>query len=91
MNQPIARFKCGSCEAAIFENEIKRNGNTVMVKKTAIQKRYKADDDTWKSTYSLDINDIPKMILALTKAYEHLVVREESKIDLMTEELITDE
>ena len=86
MAQPEKRFKAGSCEAAVFENEIKRNGDTVRVKKVAIQKRYKAQDDTWKSTYSLDVNDIPKMMLALSKAYEYLVVREDSLIEEVTVE-----
>ena len=86
MAQPEKRFKAGSCEAAVFENEITRNGDTVKVKKVAIQKRYKAQDDTWKSTYSLDVNDIPKMMLALTKAYEYLVVREDSLIEEVTVE-----
>ena len=86
MAQPEKRFKAGSCEAAVFENEIKRNGDTVRVKKVAIQKRYKAQDDTWKSTYSLDVNDIPKMMLALSKAYEYLVVREDSLNEEVTVE-----
>jgi len=29
--------------------------------------------EEWKTTYSLDINEIPKAILALSKAYEYLV------------------
>ncbi|MEE4264861.1 MAG: hypothetical protein V2I56_19410 [Desulfobacteraceae bacterium] len=74
MAQPERRFRCGSCEAAIFENEIERDGVKRSVKKTAIQKRYKAKDDEWKSTYSLDTHDIPKMILALSKAYEYLML-----------------
>ena len=86
MAQPEKRFKAGSCEAAVFENEITRNGDTVRVKKVAIQKRYKAQDDTWKSTYSLDVNDIPKMMLALSKAYEYLVVREDSLNEEVTVE-----
>lgn len=86
MAQPEKRFKAGSCEAAVFENEIKRNGETVRVKKVAIQKRYKAQDDTWKSTYSLDVNDIPKMMLALSKAYEYLVVREDNLNEEVTVE-----
>ena len=86
MAQPEKRFKAGSCEAAVFENEITRNGDKVRVKKVAIQKRYKAQDDTWKSTYSLDINDIPKMMLALSKAYEYLVVREDSLNEEVTVE-----
>ena len=79
MAQPEKRFKAGNCEAAVFENEITRDGNTVNVKKVAIQKRYKSNDE-WKSTHSLDKNDIPKMMLALSKAYEYLTLRED-KID----------
>ena len=80
MVQPEKRFKADSCEAAVFENEIIKDGNTVVVKKTAIQKRYKTQNDEWKSTYSLDRNDIPKMMLALTKAYEYLTLRDD-KLD----------
>jgi len=65
MTQPLTRFRCGGCEAAIFENQIKRNGKSVMIKKTAIQKRYKAADDTWKSTYSLDISGQKKSLSKL--------------------------
>ena len=86
MAQPEKRFKAGSCEAAIFENEINRDGNKVIVKKVSIQKRYKTQNDEWKSTHSLDQNDIPKMILALSKAYEYLTLRED-KDEIAVEEL----
>ena len=87
MAQPEKRFRCGSCEAAIFENEITKNGEVIIVKKAAIQKRYKSKDDEWKSTYSLDVNDIPKMILALTKAYEYLAMGEKNSNEILIEEL----
>ena len=67
MGKPEKGFKCGSCEAAIFVNEINRNGQAVSIKKAVFQKRYKDQDGQWKSTGSLDINDIPKAILALSK------------------------
>ena len=87
MAQPEKRFKAGSCEAAIFENEIVRDGHTVTVKKAAIQKRYKTQDDEWKSTYSLDKNDIPKMMLALLKAYEYLTLSDHDTDDIKVEQL----
>jgi len=87
MSKPEKRFKCGSCEAAIFENEINRNGKTVKLKKAVIQKRYKTANDEWKSTYSLDKNDIPKMILALSKAYEYLMMGVESRGDEVQTEI----
>ena len=73
MPKPEKRFQSGGIEASIFENEIQHNGKTVKVKKVVFQKRYKSAEG-WKSTYSLDINDIPKAVLVLSKAYEFLVL-----------------
>ena len=81
MARPEKRFRCGRCEAAIFENEILSAGNVLKIKKVAFQKRYKAADGEWKTTYSLDINEIPKAILALSKAYEYLVLGNETEGD----------
>ena len=72
MAKPEKRFRCGGCEAAIFENEIVRNGKTIKIKKVSFQKRYKDGDGEWKSTSSLDQNDIPKAMLVLSKAYEYI-------------------
>jgi len=79
MPKPEKRFRCGGCEAAVFENEINRDGKTGKIKKVSFQKRYKSNDGEWKSTHSLDINEIPKAILALSKAYEYLVLGESSE------------
>jgi hypothetical protein len=73
MSEPEKRFKCGGCEAAIFENEIMKNGNVFKIKKAVIQKRYKSNDGEWNSTHSLDINDIPKMALVLLGHFVHLL------------------
>ncbi len=74
MAKPEERFRCGACEAAVFQNEIERAGKTIKLKKVSFQKRYKNTDGDWKSTYSLDVNEIPKAILVLSKAYEYLVL-----------------
>ena len=77
MTKPEKRFQSGGIEASVFENEIQQNGKTLKIKKVAFQKRYKSAQG-WKTTYSLDINDIPKAILVLSKAYEHLVLNSDS-------------
>ena len=74
MAKPERRFRCGSCEAAVFENERDVNGKKVRFKKVSFQKRYKDPEGAWKSTHSLDTNDIPKAVLVLSKAYEYLVL-----------------
>ena len=35
-NQPVARFQHGSITASIFENEVKKNGNSFTVSKVGI-------------------------------------------------------
>ncbi|MGV8081006.1 MAG: hypothetical protein AB2L22_13230 [Syntrophales bacterium] len=72
MAKPEKSFKCGGCEAAVFENEIIKSGKAASIKKVVFQKRYKSADGEWKTTHSLDVNEIPKAILVLFKAYEHL-------------------
>ena len=75
MPKPEKRFRCGGCEAAIFENEISRGTQIVKIKKVSFQKRYKSADGEWKSTSSLDINEVPKAMLVLSKAYEYLTCK----------------
>lgn len=66
MGKPVKSFKCGAVEAAIFENQTAKG----VMRNTVLSKRYRASDGEWKSTNSLGINDIPKAIKALDKAYE---------------------
>ena len=76
MAKPEATFKGGGCNASVFENQITRNGKTVTLKKVSFQKRYKDSDGQWKSTASLDVNDIPKAILVLSETYRYLVLQD---------------
>jgi len=70
---PVARFNAGAIQVAIWENEGKEG---VPFNSVSIQKRYK-DGEQWKSTNSMKMNDVPKAIVALQKAYEHLALKEE--------------
>jgi hypothetical protein len=75
MAQPEKRFKCGACEVSIFDNIITtKDGREVNVKKVSFQRRYKNSDGEWKTTQSLDVNDIPKTRLALYEAYKYIVL-----------------
>ena len=71
-NQPITKFKHGTVEAAIFENEIKKNEKSFTIKKVVLHKRYLDRNDKWQNTSSLDVNDVPKAVVALTKAYDFM-------------------
>ena len=75
-DQPVKKFKCGTIEAAVFENEVGKSGKTFSVRKVVFQKNYLDRNNRWQSTSSLDFNDLPKAILALSKAYEFLAMAE---------------
>ena len=78
-NQPVAKFKHGSVEAAIFENEIKKDGKTFTVCKVVFQRSYLDKNDNWQTTSSLDLNDVPKAMLVLSKAYEFMTRSDTAK------------
>lgn len=77
MAEPEKTFNQGSCRAAVFANEIKQNGKTAIVRNVAIQKRYKDKDGNWQNTNSFGVNDLPKLVLIATKAYDYLTLKKE--------------
>ena len=78
MSKPETVFKVGAVRASIFRNVIKKNGKSISLPKVVIEVRYKDKDGQWKGTNSLSLNDLPKAILALQKAYEYLMEHKDS-------------
>lgn len=73
MSSPKEVFRVGSVNASVFENTIVKDGKTMVIPKVVLQVRYKdKTSGEWKSTASLSLNDIPKAISALQKAYQML-------------------
>ena len=73
MSKPETVFKIGAVRASVFQNIIEKNGQSIKLPKVVIEVRYKdKTTNQWKGTNSMSINDIPKAILALQKAFEYL-------------------
>jgi len=77
MAKPEKVFKVGAVRASIFRNTIEKNGQTIPLPKVVIEVRYKDKAGQWNGTNSLSLNDLPKAILALQKAYEYLMEHRE--------------
>ena len=73
MSKPETVFKVGAVRASVFRNTIEKNGQRLDLPKVAIEVRYKDKSGQWQGTNSLSLNDLPKAILALQKAYEYLM------------------
>lgn len=64
--------RVGGIEVTIWRNTAGNGFATV-----TLQRNYKDKNDQWQKTQSLRVNDVPKAILALQKAYELLVLKED--------------
>ena len=73
MTRPEKTFKVGAVRASIFRNTIEKNGRSIPLPKVVIEVRYKDKTGQWQGTNSLSLNDLPKAILALQKAFEYLM------------------
>ena len=72
-NKPEITFKVGAVRASVFRNMIASNGHLIPLPKVVIEVRYKDKTGQWKGTNSLSLNDLPKAVLALQKAFEYLM------------------
>ena len=74
-NKPEKKIVAGAICASIWKNNAKdKKGKTIEFHKVTLERRYK-DGEEWKSTNSYSVNDIPKAVVAMQKAYEYLVLK----------------
>ena len=78
-NKPEKVFKVGAVRASIFQNTITHKGKQVTMPKVILEVRYRDKTGQWKGTHSLSLNEIPKAILALQKAFEYLITPIDSR------------
>ncbi|MFC1805862.1 hypothetical protein ACFL09_02655 [Planctomycetota bacterium] len=77
--QPIARFRAGQINCAIWENEIQVNGTTRTVLKASVSRRCKDRDGNWKSSQSFSRNEILLAIHCLQQAVGKIIREEQAQ------------
>ncbi len=76
--QPVKKYSAGGLQVAVWENESKTGGKFHTV---SMDRSYKDNKDNWQKTNTLRVNDIPKAVVALTRAYEFAVLKEPTIAD----------
>lgn len=72
-NFPERKFRAGAVTATVWENSsVNKEGQEVSYRTISFERAYKDKNDDWQTTNSLRVNDLPRAILVLTKAYESL-------------------
>lgn len=80
-NTPERKFRASPVTATIWTNEGKgRDGEVNLFRTITLERSYKDKDGAWQSTNSLRVNDLPKAVLILNKAFEYISVKEEGDI-----------
>ena len=65
----------GTITATVWRNETHRDDRTVINHSVQIQKRYfDKKDEEWKTSGSFFADDLPRIRLALAKAYEYIMM-----------------
>ena len=80
--KPEHKYKYGAVSATIWKRTHKtKTGETFEKSQVSIDRRYKDANGEWKSTNTFDANDIPKAILALSRAYEYISTSQNTASD----------
>ncbi len=78
---PEKKFRAGAISATVWKNP----GKTGEYRTVQLTRSFRDKNDTWKTTSSFRINDLPKLSVVANKAYEFLVMNSDEK-DLNEEE-----
>ena len=79
-NPPVEEFEAGTIRASIWRNELAQNGRTVIRYSIKIEKQYRQKQTgEWASTDQYFPEDLPKLQLVATKAFEYVSLKSSSQ------------
>ncbi len=75
-NQPEKKFRAGAVSATVWKNAGKgsQSNEQFEYRSVSFERSYKDPQGNWKTTSSLRMNDLPKALLVLEKAYEFIAL-----------------
>ncbi len=74
---PEKEYRAGTICAAVWRKEVTHQGRKWVEYSVRIQKRYKDErSGEWKTTTYFRPDDLPKLMLVTSKAYEHVALKE---------------
>ena len=78
-NAPHKKFKAGAVTATVWVNEGKGSeGQHTQYRTISLERNYMDKSGNWQTTSSFRLNDLPKAQVVLQKAYESMVLGEQS-------------
>ena len=78
-NRPLASFRFGSVSAAIFAEEIQKDGKLLTLPHVSLERSYRDPQGAWHYTHSLRTDDLLFGSFALAKCYEFLANQQQKR------------
>lgn len=75
MTKPEMKFRAGGCSASVFVNEFETPAGKKRARNVVLERAYKDSNGDFQTSKSLSLNDVPRAILVLRKAYEHMATQ----------------
>lgn len=79
--KPVKEFRVGKVKAAVWKNEEDKDGKTIVKYSVRIQKTFRDDNGEYHETNNFFPEELPKLALAASKAYEFVALRERNPED----------
>ncbi len=77
-NIPEKKYRAGAVSVTVWKNSgTSAAGEAFEYQTVSIERGYKDKTGAWQSTNSLRVNDLPRASIALQKAYEYIVLKEQ--------------
>lgn len=78
-NMPEKKFSTGAISATVWRNQGKnKQGEINEFNTITLQRRYMDKKGEWQTTSSMRVNDLPRAKLVLDKAFEYLVLKQDT-------------
>ena len=79
-NKPEMKIRVGAVGASVWKRtHTTKDGRKFETRQVSLDRTYKDASGDWKTTNNYDVNDVPKAILALTRAYEHMATKSDAE------------
>jgi len=76
-DQPVKEFRAGGVTALVWTSKVAVSGRSTTQHSIRVQKRYRDDrSGQWKTTTYFRPDELPKLALIVSKAFEFLTLRE---------------
>ena len=71
--EPVHKERAGAIEVSVWENEKEGKNGKFKTHNVTFSRGYKDKAGEWQNTQSLNVGDVPKLMVCLQKSYEWII------------------